>query len=147
MSKWFYAKILSLVISFSAVVYTGYYLRSMERKVEEAPKFEFAQTKKPLQWCPKGAFKVELHNEAGFTGKILNTGRWISDLCTFQIESFDSSGLEKVSFRTVLKAIGAYESSVSIEVDPSGQVFRVQGLPFKSRELQQLLRALPKAGS
>lgn len=91
---------------------------------------------RPLNWCPGAIQRLVVE---GPTQEIIEDPARIQSYCQILTESFDSTVLQKDSFRPVLRAIGGGGEPLFIEADSSGKIFRFQGLPFGSKQLSRQL--------
>jgi len=96
----------------------------------------FGDMGRPLNWCPETVQHLLVE---GATREVIEDPVQIQSYCQILTESFDSTVLEKDSFRPVLRAIGGANTTYFIEADSTGKIFRFQGLPFGSKQLSRQL--------
>ncbi|MBX2988016.1 MAG: hypothetical protein KF802_08965 [Bdellovibrionaceae bacterium] len=127
-------KTLILLSALGAVIWLGSQMRSDGfRRVLEGmfpPDSAWA-------WCPKNVQEVRL----------LNPERLIEDagvrrqFCVVEMEPVEADLVKVAVFVPLLRVTGTDGSTIELETDAERGLFRVQGLPFRSSNLEKAVKA------
>lgn len=134
MSQFF--KVALLLIAFAGVVYAMRTLRTTETSQGGDPNSPMAlllgSNLRPLNWCPAQTEKIELP----VAGKILSDAAGISRFCEIMIDGASQNDVQIEDYQVVAIASGAGQTK-KLERNSRG-IFRVEGFPFRSDQMQKL---------
>jgi hypothetical protein len=88
-------------------------------------------------WCPQDL--REIHHVP--TRKVIREARELKDLCAVKIKPSSTEEIAQAEFEPLLKAIGS-GAPMTVEASRSGELFRINGLAFRSPTFRQLLDSL-----
>jgi hypothetical protein len=142
----FFFKIIALFFAFAAVIYVMKALNSGEGsnqvQTSDAMALLTGGDLKPMNWCPENTVRVELFAADGTRQKTYSEKAQISMLCELMIGGFSNEGISPTSYKKLLVASDGKDKERVLEVIPEQEIYRVQGMPFKSPMLRKAFERL-----
>ena len=146
MNRSYFTKVIAMLISFGVVVYGIMTLKSPEfsQKMEssEAMSLLTGGDLKPMNWCPENTVKIDLLSPDGQILKSFSDKAQFASLCELMIGGFNSEGIDSTSYKKILTAYDAGNKSRMLEGIIEQDVYRVEGMPFKSPMLKKAIERL-----
>ena len=136
----FFAKLGMMLIALFGVIY---FMKSLDSGAiskeltnpDNSLSLLLGSDEKVNNWCPSQTVAVEIYNDEGALIKTVNTAVDISSLCEVLVGSFNNDGIDEKSYLKRLVAKDKTGAAKVLEQIPGKDIFRVQGLPFRSSML------------
>ena len=130
-----YLKIGFMILILVMVVQGIQYFRSQDFVKTAEGVFDSGQ--QSLNWCPVNAARVKVGSK---DYNYEQTGELVKKICPLPIGNFDAQILSEAKFVPVISLFDPEGNSFVIEGDLQRQIFRYEGLPFTSQQLDWVLK-------
>lgn len=134
MKKNILLKVLILVFAFIMVIFAVQFINSPSFK--STMKMFFGEPAKTFSWCP--AHTTDFKWESSDIKESIKTAKptdLVKKLCNPPIEPIQNVEFDKLTFTPLVSAITAEAKIVTLEWNPENQIFKSEGMPFKSSSL------------
>lgn len=137
MKKNIILKVLILVFALLMVIIAARFINGASFR--ESLNMFFGPPVKTFAWCPDHTTDFKWNDQRQVSSKLIAQppAELQQIVCKPIIEPIENLNLNEIQFVPLITAITAEAKQVTLEWNPDHQVFRSQGMPFKSSQLSR----------